>query len=676
MNRLALTPICFVTERLLSWLWQFRFALLIGGVLCGGTEPIRSDETHPANPFLPEGAPDVGWPFLRGPNFDGHSAEVRLAEAWPEEGPPVVWARDLGQGYSALVVVEDRVFTQYQTVSGQYVICLSADSGKTLWQHRYDWAYELTGLYPGPRSTPTVANRQVYYATPTGVVGCLNWQGRELWTVDLYERFGGEWPGFGYACSPVVVDQRVLMPVGSAGASMVALDARTGATIWQAGDDPSSYTPALPITIVGRRQVVGYLENTLVGHDLLDGRQLWRLRMSQGYDEHAAWPIYVEPWLWISGPFQSGSRMFRVPSTEAGELEEVWSSKILSNDVCSSVHHAGYLYGFDLRDVQSKPFRPSRGQFRCLEFATGEEQWSTDEVGHASVLVADGKLILFNDRGELILARALPEEYTELARATVLGEEICWTPPALHRGRVYLRDHARAVCLYLGEPELLEPAAAQSTQRLADIPVGSTSWNISRLLGVDPATAHEFPSHERLWRWYLAGLGILVMAEVFALLCVGALRIVRRQSSVAVARTVLFRTAALLGGVVGTTLLSRWQHEFLFTWPLVLCVLFQMTIDQAQAGSSAEGPRQTWYGRLVLGLFFAGGVGYYLICQRLGLATQWAFLCGFAGALPFSLARRAWQRKRGSGPLGELLFSGAEWSGFYAAAVAILLWRS
>src|SRR5258708_33897566 len=63
------------------------------------------------NPFPEAGAPDRGWPTIRGPELDGRSPEIHLADSWPPDGPPVLWTRPLGQGYSAFVAAEDRVFT-------------------------------------------------------------------------------------------------------------------------------------------------------------------------------------------------------------------------------------------------------------------------------------------------------------------------------------------------------------------------------------------------------------------------------------------------------------------------------------------------------------------------------------------------------------------------------------
>jgi outer membrane protein assembly factor BamB len=252
-----------------------------------------------------------------------------LADAWPSTGPSVLWTRPLGQGYSAFTAADDRVFTQYQTLSGQYVACLSADTGATIWEYRYDWPYEAGGVYPGPRATPTLDARRIYFAGPSGLVGCLTWDGQPLWEVDTKKKFSGRGTDFGYSCSPVVHQGLVLLPVGGPGAGMVALDARDGSTRWQSGDDAASYMPAFPISVAGRWQVIGYFENALAAFDEEVGQLLWRRELSQGYDEHAAWPVYVEPNLWISAPFRWGSSLLKLSAGDAVDATEVWHSRLL-----------------------------------------------------------------------------------------------------------------------------------------------------------------------------------------------------------------------------------------------------------------------------------------------------------------------------------------------------------
>ena len=320
----------------------------------------------------PEAAPS--WPLLRGPNYDAHSAETGLVDSFPPAGPPVQWTRPLGAGYSGFVGAAGRIYTQYQTLGGQYVVCLDATRGDTLWQYRYEAAYDSAGMYPGPRATPTLADGKVFFSSPRGLVGCLDAQsGRLRWSLNIFEQLKVELVEFGYSCSPSPIDGKLLLPVGVPGASMVALDAATGSVLWRAGNDPISHVPALPIQLAGRRLVVGYLRNALAAFDVETGDVVWRTGLSQGYDEHAAWPIYREPYLWIAAPFQAGSELLEISADPPG-VRSLWKSKRMSNDVCSSVLIDDCIYGFDIHDVQSKPHRPSRGQFRCIEFLTGHER--------------------------------------------------------------------------------------------------------------------------------------------------------------------------------------------------------------------------------------------------------------------------------------------------------------
>lgn len=603
-------------------------------------------QTKVPNPFLPAGVKDLGWPAVRGSHFDAHSPEIHLADTWPAAGPPVLWVKELGQGYSAFAAEGDRVYTQGQNLQGQYVYCLDARSGTEIWKHWYDWPYELAGVYPGPRATPTLAEGRLLFAGPSGLVGCLNADnGKLIWSHNLVTEFKGDGgTGFGYACSPTVVDQLVIMPVGGPNASLVALHLKDGKTAWQSGSQSASYTPGMPIVRNGRKLIVGYLENALVLHDLKTGALLLEHELSDGYDEHSSWPLYREPYLWIAAPFRTGSQLFEIPAEfEKGTtLKNIWRSRTLSNDVLSSVLAGDQIYGFDIFDQQSKTQRPSRGKFRCIDFLTGNELWeqgsgrperstndTADEIGQAGIIVADGKLILLNERGELILLRVNPEECEILTRCSVLTGELTWTPPILHRGCVYIRNQSRAACVYVGEPGFLP--AQQQTLRVDEIPQEQYVDWAGQILSVEPEYAFDLPSPAWLWNWFYWSTGLLLASLLVALLPASLVRMERRLMT----WTVCYRMLAFTGGALGTTWISAWTHEFVFTWPLCLFIAFDPVLAVVQFQRLKK--NSIWRDYLPLVIYVGISTLYFLLCRRLSLVFEWAFLAGPIGALPLGL---------------------------------------
>ena len=226
---------------------------------------------------------------------------------------------------------------------------------------------------------------------------------------------------------------------------------------------------------------------------------------------------------------------------EERPIRLVRQSKLMSNDIFSSVLHDGAVFGFDLQEAQAKTHRTSRGIFRCLDFRTGQELWSVGTgrlqrnsinasgdvgmisnskkgekiIGHATVLVVDDKLILMNDLGELILAKASREKYEELARTSLLGGEICWTQPAISQKRLFVRNHSRAVCVYLGSPEALAPQLKAKAISTSQIPQGQVPDLASILIGIEPEYLFDLPTLNWLWRWY--GTCLLILVAAFAI---------------------------------------------------------------------------------------------------------------------------------------------------------------
>jgi len=560
-------------------------------------------------------------------------------------------------------------------------VCLDGGTGHVVWEHRYGWPYQAAGMYPGPRATPTWHDGRIYFAGPRGKVGCLRADdGHPLWSVNVNEQFGGRGTDFGYACSPTVIDGKVLLPVGGEEASMVALNADDGSTIWAGGDEPASYTSAIPITFKDRQLVVGYLQNAMALHDLDTGQVLWGRKLSKGYDEHSSLPLYQEPYLLTTAPFRAGAELYELSTEVLEDADEfsglaarrIWHSERMSNDVASSILVDGYVYGFDLRDIQSKARRPSRGEFRCLDFKTGEVQWSSDHPGHASVIFADGKLILFNDRGEVRLARPTPQAYDELARAEVFGGEICWTAPALDDGRLYLRSPTRAACLYLGKPERLEQQQLADARPASEIPQ-ARGFDLAWLVSGERDCPADPPEAKELRRWYFASLVGVLGAALVALLVWAALGKRWPNRAPLLVRTV-FWGGLLLAGFATTPLGNRLGSSFLFTWPATLFVVHQLALSGILRSHRQRKLGETHLLSLASVFFHVVVcVIYFDICRRLDLAIMWVFLIGFLPSWPVTLPA-AYQTAAHDKPLRDMLLAVPAFTAYYWVSAAYSLW--
>jgi len=149
------------------------------------------------------------WPHIRGYDYTGRSSWDGMVSPWPAAGPKIQWKKKIGSGYSSFAIANGKVFTQMQTRAGQYVLCIDLETGKEAWRARYNWPWELGKEFPGPFGTPTYCDGRIFFTGCYGTAGCLDAKtGKFLWTLNLMEVFQTETPGFGYACTPLALDDR------------------------------------------------------------------------------------------------------------------------------------------------------------------------------------------------------------------------------------------------------------------------------------------------------------------------------------------------------------------------------------------------------------------------------------------------------------------------------------
>ncbi len=382
------------------------------------------------------------WPQFLGPTRNGVSTETGLKSTWPKNGPPIVWDREVGDGFSGPVVVGDRVILFQRVGDEEVVECLSAADGKTKWKKGYPTSYrDRFGKGDGPRATPLVADGRVYTLGAEGVLQCLKLEdGEKVWRRDLHKDYQTQEGFFGVATSPLLEGGRLLVNVGGAnGAGIVAFNKDDGKELWKADDHDASYSSPVAADLAGKRQAVFLTREGLISLDPADGAirysKHWRSRMDASVN--AASPVVVGDQIFLTACYGTGAVLLRA---KADGVEEVWSNdKSMSCHYGTPIFQGGYLYGFDGRQEEG-------ARLRCVEMKSGDVKWTQEGFGCGSMILADGKLIILTEDGDLVLAKATPEKYEELARATVLDARPLRAPVALADGKLYGRDGRKLVC--------------------------------------------------------------------------------------------------------------------------------------------------------------------------------------------------------------------------------------
>lgn len=380
------------------------------------------------------------WPQFLGPQRNGVSTESGLLQTWDDKGPPTLWKKEIGEGYSAPVVAGERLILFHRVGDEEVVECLDAANGKEVWKHAEATSYrDPLGKGDGPRSTPLFFGERVYTLGPGGRLSCLKLaDGAKVWQRELLKDYNVPRSYFGVGTSPIVEGGRILVNVGGRDAGIVAFDKDDGKEVWKATEDGASYSSPVAADIDGVRHVLFFTRQGIVSLDPSNGHvrfsKRWRSRADASVN--AATPVVAADVAFFTACYETGAIAARV---KKDGVEELWSNdRSLSCHFSTPVYRDGCLYGFDGRQEAGT-------EMRCVELKTGKVHWSKEGFGCGSMLVVEGRLLVLSESGELLLVECNRDKYHEKARAAVLTGP-CRAPMALANGRLYARDNKKLVC--------------------------------------------------------------------------------------------------------------------------------------------------------------------------------------------------------------------------------------
>ncbi len=418
-------------------------------------------------------APD-DWPQWMGPQRDNVWRETGLLDTFPAGGPKVVWRTPVAGGYAGPAVVGGKLFCadyaspkplpedgniQRKPTDGvESFKAFDAATGKELWKQSFPVKYAIS--YPaGPRCTPLVAGSLVYFLGAEGhLLACDGSTGDIKWQVELKDAYKTKSALWGYAAHPLLDGDKLIVLAGGNGSHVVALNKDTGKELWKSQSQPEQgYAPPLLTTAGGVRQLMVAGPSAVRGLNPETGERLWTTPYDASNGSIIMTPVRVGEYLFVAG-YQGKNLLLKLLADKPG-VEVVWKDK--PRAAMSPVNVQPFVDGSTVYGFHES------GELMAVDIPSGNRLWTStaplvDEKtlgsGTAFIVKAGDKYVLFNELGELILAKLSPTGYEELSRAKVIeptgaafNRKVVWCMPAFAGKRCYVRNDKELICVDLAK---------------------------------------------------------------------------------------------------------------------------------------------------------------------------------------------------------------------------------
>jgi outer membrane protein assembly factor BamB len=399
------------------------------------------------------------WPAFRGPGRDNILQNVRLRSDWAAM-PEILWSVSLGEGHAAPAVAHGRVYVldYLEAEQADALRCFSLDDGKEIWRRSYP--VRVKRNHGMSRTIPAVSDSFVVTIGPRCQVMCVHAEnGDFLWGIDLEAEYGTEVP-FWYTGQCPLIDRNVAVIAPGGRALLIGVDCATGHVLWETPNPEGwkmSHSSVMPVMIHGKPMYIYCTPQGVVGVSADsgdEGRLLWK-STAWSHSVIAPSPLALdENRLLLTAGYGAGSMILQINQTEdslytAEVIQACKPEQGFASEQQTPVYYQGNLYG-----VMPKDAGALRSEMVCADPSDLTRiLWSsgkTERFGLGPYLVADGKILLLKDDGQLHLIEAAPEAYTVISQAQIFEGHDAWGPMALVDGRLLMRDANRMYCVDVG----------------------------------------------------------------------------------------------------------------------------------------------------------------------------------------------------------------------------------
>jgi len=377
----------------------------------------------------------------RGPDRNGIYTETGLLKKWPVQGPELLWSFEgLGAGHGNVGIGKDKMFIlgMPDTTGVLYAFDFK---GKLLWKKNY--GIEWHENYTGPRSTPTIVGDLVYFISGQGVVYCYKANNGDLvWSIDMVKKFTGRNNTWGIAESVLIDGDILFCTPGGVENNIVALNRLTGTTIWTSPGNrqPSAYCSPILVRHNKSKLIVTMTAESIVGVDAVTGQFYWKVDQFQTHKIHANTPVYLNGIIYCSSDnAKTNLGLVALKLSDDGKsVSTLWRNEDFKNLMGGIIVTDGHIYGSMYR----------KGLWCCINTTTGKIIYSSNKFWDGNIIMADGRMYCYSEKGEMALVSADPSSFTVISSFKVpLGSDQHWAHPVINSGRLYIR-HGNALMAY------------------------------------------------------------------------------------------------------------------------------------------------------------------------------------------------------------------------------------